>query len=238
MRKRGFFWRAADSRFNLCRVSRRTIPLLVCFAVPEEATPFRKMIRRCEDVVVRVVGMGARNAQAGILEALADLDPARVITAGFAGGLNPAFQPGDVLFEADEGFEPPTGWEAGGAQPGRFHCADRVAVTPGEKAALFESTGADAVEMESGVIRRICGERGIPSATVRVISDAADESLPLDFNRLMKADMSMDFLKLAGCLLRSPGKVAELIRFRKQIGAAAEKLAAALKVQLDPVGRD
>ncbi|NDA69060.1 MAG: hypothetical protein EBY09_20920, partial [Verrucomicrobia bacterium] len=100
-----------------------------------------------------------------------------VLTCGFAGGLSAGLAAEQVIFDADERFPLREALIGAGAAPARFHCADRVAVTAREKATLREQTGAEAVEMESGVIRRLCEERGIPSATVRVISDAADESL-------------------------------------------------------------
>jgi hypothetical protein len=112
-----------------------------------------------------------------------------------------------------------------GARPGRFAFEARVATTSREKLDLRIQTRADAVEMESGVIRHICRLRGIPSATVRVISDDASEDLPLDFNSLMTPDMRMDPLKLAWRLVRSPWKVPELLQFDKRVKGAAESLA-------------
>ncbi len=97
-----------------------------------------------------------------------------------------------------------------------------------EKAALFAQTQCDAVEMESGIIRQICAERGIPAATVRVISDAANENLPLDFNTLMTAEQNMHFGKLALALVKSPGKIPALIRFGNRVKSSAQKLAATL----------
>jgi nucleoside phosphorylase len=103
-----------------------------------------------------------------------------------------------------------------------------VAATAKQKRALWEATGADVVEMESEVIRAVCGEQRIPSATVRVILDMADENLLLDFNQLMTADQKMSYGKLAVALAKSPGKVGALLRLQKQARAAAGNLAEVL----------
>ena len=195
------------------RPDRSGSPLLFLFAVPEEARPYVANLRgdgiavASRSIVAagrarsawsfdggeaRVTGMGRENAARGSEKAL-EIRPAMVLTCGFAGGLDPVLPDGTVVFDADPGFPLADRLAAAGALPVRFHCAERVAVTVAEKAALRRSTGADAVEMESSVIRAMCRERGIPSATVRVISDAAGEDLPLDFNALMTAGMDLRF---------------------------------------------
>jgi adenosylhomocysteine nucleosidase len=245
---------------------------LVCFAVKEEETPFVKRTRGHPAIVARITGMGRRNAERAIREALGiqviagsersgdtphpasglplpssdegrgqgegcqsataqatcSIKPALVITSGFCGGLDPALKTGDVVFEADEALAIVSQLESAGARRVRFHCAEKVLASVEQKRLAREQTGADAVEMESAVIRSVCREQGIPSATVRVVSDAAGEPLPLDFGALMNADDEMDYLRLAGALARSPGKIAELMRFRRRITAAAEQLARTL----------
>src|SRR2546426_10534717 len=106
-----------------------------------------------------------------------------------------------VVFSADEDAGLTGSLLKAGACPVKFHCVDRVAITVGEKRKLWEATGADAVEMESQIIRAICKAHAIPSATIRVISDSADENLPLDFNALMTSEQRLNYGKLLLTLL-------------------------------------
>ena len=199
---------------------------LICFAVKEEAEPFVQ--RRPAGVKVLLTGMGRQNAEATLRAELARREPRWVMTCGFAVGLNPNFSRGTVIYEADPGFPLTTELIYAGAEAARFLCSPQVVNTLTEKQILRQTTRADAVEMESGAIRAICNEHGIASATVRVISDAAHENMPLDFNRMMTAHMRINYLKLIGALLRAPAKIGPLIQFQRQTRAAARQLAEVL----------
>jgi adenosylhomocysteine nucleosidase len=199
---------------------------LVCFAVKEEARFFHAPDKHGFARVI--TGMGRTNAANCIRKALEELKPARVITAGFAGGLNPELTVGTVLFEEDFEFGLGPNLLKWGAYPGKFHCAKRVAVTIEEKRALWRSTGADAVEMESSVIRTICREHRIPGATIRVISDEAGEDLPLDFNALMTPTDRINYPKLAWKLVSRPRAIPQLMRFQEKTIIAARRLGEAL----------
>ena len=93
---------------------------------------------------------------------------------------------------------------------------------------LWETTGADAVEMESEIIRAICRAHSIPSATIRVISDAANENLPVDFNVFMTSEQKLNYAKLVLSLLTSPAKIPAMLRLQRQTQLAARNLAGVL----------
>jgi adenosylhomocysteine nucleosidase len=210
------------------RLSKQPVDLLVCFAVKEEAKFFltRNVLGSCQ---VWITGMGRKNAAENIRLAIAAVKPERVITAGFAGGLNPDLKFGDVIYDQDfdAGFAEEL--EDLGAFPAKFYCSRRVAITSAEKAELWHSTGADAVEMESSVIRTICREYKIPSATVRVISDDSTQDLPLDFNALMTSETKINFGKLLWAVLSRPSRIPKLIQFQQQMIAAARRLGSVLE---------
>ncbi len=206
---------------------------LVCFALKEEAAPFHKIAARKPGIFTLIVGIGRQNAGNSIRDFLTANTPDLVLTCGFAGGLNPELQPGEVIFAIDGSLNPnyqlPAKLLAAGAKPATFTCADRIATTVAEKQQLRRQTNADAVEMESGEIHTVCQASGITCATIRVISDAANEDLPLDFNTLSKPDKSLDFSKLAWAIARSPRKIGALLALQKRTSFAAQRLAAVLQ---------
>ena len=72
--------------------------ILVCFAVKEEAKPFRKASLDCPSIRILITGIGRDNARRVMIEAFNECTPEAVLTCGFAGGLNPALPRGTVLF--------------------------------------------------------------------------------------------------------------------------------------------
>jgi nucleoside phosphorylase len=209
--------------------------LLFCFAVAEEAGPFRKRVQHRTDVAVLITGMGPQNAEMTVRNYLSRHTPQQVFTCGFAGGLDPCLRVGDVIYES---LPMPRALPAAASgnspndilrvRQGRFLCMSRVITTATEKRDQFLKSGADAVEMESGAINPVCREKGIPCATVRAISDISDDDLPLDFNELMDANQRLSYARLAWSLVRSPVAIPKLLHLQRNCRFAAERLAQVL----------
>lgn len=222
-------------------------PPLLVVALPEEAKPLLRQLGReghrqleavargpfgrevrFERVRVLTTGMGPKNAAAAFSAAVEAERPVWVVTGGIAGGLDPALGTGDGCFEAAPGFPHANHLAAMGLTLGTSALVSRVAVTVAEKAQLRAATGARLVDMESAVIRQLAREAGLPSATVRTVSDTASEDLPLDFSALVDADQQLLPGKLAWALLRSPGKIPALLRLQRSVGVATNRLATVL----------
>ena len=220
---------------------------LIFFAVPHEAKPFLRRARKAGLPVARrspslpsivaeasvgphhvvVSGMGQARALAAANAAMESTEAEWVLTCGFAGALDPGLQVGDVLHDADPWFPLGLASRDTGSRPARFACSPRVAVTRHDKARLRDESHADAVEMESGVIRDLCLARATPSATLRVVSDAAGEDLPFDFNALLTPSHDIHAGRMAWAIARAPWKVASLMGFQRRVSFAARRLAEA-----------
>lgn len=221
--------RERSAHFNSRRMDDKKVA--VCFALAEEAGPFEKV---CGDKVhVFLTGIGRENAEKAVRGFLAAHTPSLLITCGFAGGLAPELGIGDVIFEI-----PPSGsagnaayaavrskLAATGTREAKIFCADRIATTVADKKKLRDETGADAAEMESGAVQAVCGGQGIPCVTVRVISDTAEQDLPLDFNNFLREDKSMDMSKLMMAVAKAPWKMGALMELQKNTKLAAQQLA-------------
>lgn len=196
---------------------------LITFAVAHEARLFRPKIRKQAGFQVILTGVGQTNAARAIREALKS-KPRLVITSGYAGALDPLLPVGTVVYDGDNDLELLKSLPPLGARKVQFYCAHRVVSKAADKNALRQKTGAHAVEMESAVIRSACRSAGVPSLTVRVISDAADEDFPLDFDRCMTPTFEISYGKLFWNLLTSPQRIPRLIAFRNRLNPARRQL--------------
>src|SRR5262245_37099708 len=138
---------------------------LVCFAVKAEARFFKPAPQWRIPARVTVTGIGKKNAARVVQRCVEQTPPALVLTCGLAGGLNPDWLRATIVFSVVIGLKLASTLLPLGAKLGRFYCSACVVLTAEEKRQLREATSADAVDMESEVIRQLCRERGIPSAT-------------------------------------------------------------------------
>lgn len=213
-----------------------TAPTAVTFARPEESGAFRCKLRGAQkgkcgalpawrgnigEIPVTVIhtGIGPASAERAIRELLAHENPRRVISAGFAGGLDPALRAGDTL-TAD--FPTP-----------RIFSKAVPLETRAEKIAAFRETGARIVDMETDIIGAACGVAGIPLTAVRAVSDSADEALPVPFGVWFDtARQRARPLALIVHLLRHPSHIAPFARFVLRLPRVAEALAHAIEAAL------
>lgn len=205
--------------------------MLVCFALEQEAGPFKRLISASPAVTTIVTGMGLQNANRAVQEVLRERHFDQVLSCGFAAGLNPQLRPGTVLFQTEEQTLVER-LRAAGAIPARFALAPRLLITAAEKAQFRKATGADAAQFESEAVHAVCRRCNIPFAVVRVILDAAGEDLPLDFNEFLSAAGGFQYGKFFLAAVRAPGKVRLLIALAKRCRVASKKLAGALAVAI------
>lgn len=161
--------------------------------------------------------------------------PRLLVSAGFAGGLDPDLDRGSLIRAAVVTL--PDGTQRlrlahAAATHGRDRLlvtADRIMTTPADKAALRTTCGADAVDMETFAIATIAAEEGLPCACVRVISDDARHPLPREVAALARPQSTMRRLGTAlGAIGRRPGAAVDLWQLWEHAVVDGRTLAAAL----------
>jgi adenosylhomocysteine nucleosidase len=172
-----------------------------------------------------------------------------VISIGLCGALAEGLAPGDWVVASElvlagtgpagpyRNFLPVRKWGetlAGrlGARFGPVLGSDAMLADADAKRAAHEATGAIAVDMESHVAAAVAARHGLPFAVARVVSDAADRSLPRAAQAGMAADGRMDVLAVLRALAADPRQLPSLIR----VGAEAETAFRALGRGRDLLG--
>ena len=186
------------------------------------------------EVTVLLTGMGsenARNAMDSISRERSDV----FVSTGLAGALDAALHPGDIVAartsevtdrglrtESDPGLLDLAA-EAGARVVSVFLTSETIVTTANEKQSL--SFSGSVVEMETTYVLAEAARRHVPAVAVRSISDAADEDLPVDFQRI--AD-SRGHVKVGGLLKElalHPHRLPLLVRFGQQSRGSSEALA-------------
>lgn len=196
-------------------------------------------------IVVIESGVGEQRARKATDALLAGHHPQWIISAGFAGGLDPTLAQFDLLvansvaneagqrLAIDLKLEPTAGMHVG-----RLLSTDHIVHAPDERAALRAAHDALAVDMESFAVAEACQRARARFLCIRAISDTADQELPADLAHLMnQTSLSGQAGAVLGSVFRRPKSVKDMWRLREDALVASDRLAQFLRkiiVQLAP----
>jgi len=173
-------------------------------------------------------GPGPKLAREAMLAALEVAQPDAVLSTGYCGALSKEMAVSDI-FVANRVVAPevPEAFDAQAVSskeiPGTLVSVDRVATTAAEKSELHRQ-GYAVVEMEAAGVARLAKERGLPFYCIRVVSDCAAETLPLNLNEFRDEAGRFRRPAIAAAALRSPSVAKNLMRLDRQCRAASEAL--------------
>jgi adenosylhomocysteine nucleosidase len=185
-------------------------------------------------VAIAIGGMGRTAARraAGIL--LDGHRPSWIISAGFAGALNPTLNRCDLALPQEvvdiEGRQFPIALPDsldGGLRrvAGRLLTVDRVILDSAEKQQLHRTLGADLVDMESSAVAALCEERLVRFLPLRVVSDDARTTLPHEVASLMAKSGTYRIGAALRAVWNRPFSVKDFWTLHEQALEAADRLA-------------
>jgi adenosylhomocysteine nucleosidase len=163
-----------------------------------------------------------------------------LVSFGLCGGLDPRLGPGAIVvprrvLSGNDAF--PCSVALGAALGGMTHeallAADAVIPSARAKWTLFQSTGAAAVDLESGAVARVAARHGLPFAVLRAVCDPASLDLPPAALLALDANGAVAWRKLVASLLARPAQLAALITLAR----AAARARAALVRRVGDIGR-
>jgi adenosylhomocysteine nucleosidase len=209
---------------------RRRVSSLRPLELPVDYAAEGELEEHCLTLVAN--GAGPRLAAQAVDAACGSRKVDAVISTGFCGGLDPSLSVGQVIaaseIDARESGKRYPAYLPQETSPasacGPILSMDRVAVSVEEKEAL-RATGATAVEMEAAGVAEQASRHRIPFYCIRVVSDAAGESMPLDFNLYRTAEGRFQRGAIACAALARPFRcIPGLLRLQRQARIASMKL--------------
>lgn len=185
-------------------------------------------------VAIAIGGMGRDSARRAAAILLDGHRPSWVLSAGFAGALNPALNRYDLALPEEvldpEGQIFPIARPdsmGGGIRPigGRLMTVDRVILDSAEKQELHRTTGADLVDMETSAVAALCAQRLVRFLAVRIVSDDARTSLPVEVASLLTKSGSYRVGAALRAVWNRPSSLKDFWSLHEQALEAADRLA-------------
>ena len=175
-----------------------------------------------KEVVAAITGVGIKRARTATSLVIQQFKPSLIIYGGFGGALRPDLRVGDVIVGSSvlslkkkenrslyDNFSIP----AVEYIRGKLLTESRFINEPDEKKRLYESTDALAVDMETWGVVEAALQSKTPVASVRVISDEADELLP-NMSAIYSSNGELDSKKAEEYFRAYPGLLSPYLKFR------------------------
>lgn len=200
-------------------------------------------------------GVGRQRAVTALQQVCDRYPLAQVISMGFAGGLDPALQVGDLLIAdtitkaapsddgaaVSESIAIPTalvnqamvvaGPEGVAAYQGGLVTVDEVVSQPEDKKRLGQTHRALGVDMETFDLAKEAERRDLPFLSVRAITDTVEQEL-MNCSHLVDDDGNVSTLKAGWHVLTHPGDLTGMIELGRHARIATANLTAYLKEYL------
>jgi adenosylhomocysteine nucleosidase len=193
-------------------------------------------------IVVVDTGVGTKAATIATEESLKLHKPKWVISAGFGGGLVEPLRRGHFLLATDvasdmllDGSVPEPielGWkfDPGTLGPsvhlGRLVTVSKLLGKESEKRSAGERTGALACDMESYAVATACRKHGTRLLSIRIISDAVEDELPPEIERLLnKKTLAAKLGAATSAVMGRPSAVQDLWQLHQDSIKASHRLA-------------
>ncbi len=116
----------------------------------------------------------------------------------------------------------------GDAATNLLSATSSIVASAAAKAALFASSGAVAVDLESGAVARVAAEHGLPFAVLRAICDPAERDLPPAALIALDRRGAIGLMRVIGSVLEHPTQVPALLALAADAAAARRALRAAV----------
>jgi adenosylhomocysteine nucleosidase len=175
-----------------------------------------------ENAVLVCGGIGAEAARRAAEAIIVLYKPALVISAGFAGGLDPALRAGHALtprlvIDAGDGSRTDSGTGEG------VLVSFAAVADSGQKTSLARAYGADVVDMEAAAVSRCAQAHGIQFTACKVVSDSRDQRLP-PVARFVASDGTFQSFRFLAHVAVRPWLWAEVGQLARNSSIAAQSL--------------